>query len=101
VFEHVFFFLLLATGAFLALRLGWGIGHARWFGVKLGLVVLLLIPLEGMHAYVCHVWLAVSPELPRELGRALGMREMIRTLEIVLLVPAIFVLVWLSLARPF
>lgn len=105
--EHAAFAVLLASGALLAWRLGWGVSHARWFGIKVGLVIFLLVPLEGMHAWVCHAWIArgleetPSPPFSRDLLRGVGMEEIIRTLEVVLLGVAVPLVVWLSLARPF
>jgi hypothetical protein len=39
-----------ATWALIRRRLGWALTHPRWFGVKVGLVAFLFIPLEAMHA---------------------------------------------------
>lgn len=105
--EHAALAVALASGLLLMLRLDWGVGHARWFGVKLGLVAFLLVPLEGMHAYVCHVWIArglhqtAAPPFAKDLRRGLGMEAMVRTLEALLLAPGVPALAWLSLAKPF
>jgi hypothetical protein len=105
--EHVSLAVCLLSGVLLMSQLGWGLGRARWLGVKLGLVVFLVLPLESMHAYVCHAWLArglrltPSPPFARELTRGAGMEEMIRTLQLVLLGVGVPLLVWLSVAKPF
>jgi len=107
VLEHVSLALALGSGLALMRRLGWTLGHARWFGVKLGLVAFLVLPLESMHAYVCHVWIARGldqtrePPFAKDLVRGIGMEEMVRTLELLLLGAGVPLLVWLSLARPF
>ena len=101
------FAVLLAAGLLLMQHRGWGLGHARWLGVKVGLVAFLFLPLQAMHAYVCHAWIArglrqtAAPPFSKDLVRGLGMEEMIRTLEVVLLGVAIPLLVWLSVAKPF
>jgi hypothetical protein len=86
---------------------GWRLGYPRWLSIKLGLVVFLLVPLEGMHAWVNHVWLARAlrardsgAPLSRDLDRGLGMDDMVRTLAALLLAVALPVIAWLSLARP-
>ena len=105
--EHAALALVLLSGLFLMWARGWGIGHPRWLAVKLGLVLFLLLPLEGMHAYVAHVWvrrgLRQTPQPPyaRDLRRGLAMDEMVRTLWLVLLGPGVPLLVWLSLRKPF
>ena len=104
--EHVGLALALASGYALTRLLGWGLGHARWFGVKLGLVAFLVVPLEGMHAYICHVWIARGllqtrePPFSKDLLRGIGMEEMVRTLELPLLGIGVPLLVWLSVAQP-
>ena len=105
--EQAGFVLALLSGAFLMQSYGWGPTHARWLGVKLGLVVLLLVPLEGMHAWITHAWIApglrtsVGNAFAKELVRGLGVEEMLRTLELVLLLPGVPLLVWLSVRKPF
>jgi hypothetical protein len=105
--EHVCLLLLLGSGAALMWQRGWGLGQARWLGVKLGLVVFLLVPLEGIHAYVGHVWirrgLRQTATLPysKDLRRGLGMDEMIRTLSLLLLGLAVPLMIWLSVVKPF
>lgn len=85
---------------------GWGLSHARWLGVKVGLVAFLFVPLQVMHAYVCHVWIArglgqtSAPPYAKDLVRGLGMEEMIRTLEAVLFGAAVPLVIWLSVCRP-
>ena len=86
---------------------GWRLDHPRWLGLKLGLVVFLVVPLEAMHAYIAHVWIArglrqtSAPPFAKDLVRGLGVEEMIRTLAIPLFALALPLIVWLSLARPF
>ena len=105
--EHALLALALATGLALMIGRGWAPRHARWFGLKLGLVVFLLIPLEGMHAYVCHVWIdrglreTAAPPFAKDLARGIGMEDMLRALAIPLLGFAIPLLVWLSVFKPF
>lgn len=96
----------MAAGAFLMVHRGWGMGHARWLGVKVGLVAFLFLPLQAMHAYVCHVWVSRglgqtrAAPYAKDLVRGLGMEEMIRTLEAVLFGVAVPLVIWLSLRRP-
>lgn len=84
-----------------------GVGRARWLLLKLGLVVFLVIPLEAMHAFIAHVWIArglaetAAPPLAKTLERGLGIEEMIRTLEIPLFGVGLPLLLWLSFRRPF
>lgn len=107
VMEHAALVLALASGLLLMRSLGWGLGHARWLGVKLGLVTFLVVPLEAMHAYICHAWIArglqqtQAPPFSKDLVRGIGMEEMVRTLELLLLGIAVPALLWLSLAKPF
>ncbi len=86
---------------------GWGLGRARWLAVKLGLVAFLIVPLEAIHAYACHGWIAPglrgsrSPPFSKQLERGTGMEEMIRALALPLLGVGLPLLLWLSLAKPF
>lgn len=102
--EQTAFLAALGTGLALMLLRGWGPGQARWFGLKLGLVAFLLVPLEAMHAWVAQWW--IRPGLregpgSRALERGIGMDEMLRALALPLLALAVPLLLWLSLARPF
>jgi hypothetical protein len=105
--EHTLLALALASGLAMMLGRGWFPGRARWFGLKLGLVVFLLIPLEAMHAYVCHVWIGrglretAAPPFAKDLARGIGMEDMLRALAIPLLGLAVPLLVWLSVFKPF
>jgi hypothetical protein len=105
--EHASFLLVLISGFALMRALGWPASHGRWLGVKLGLTALLLLPLEGMHAWVVHVWIArglretETPPFSRTLERAIGMEEMLRAIALPLLALAVPLLVWLSVAKPF
>jgi hypothetical protein len=105
--EHVAFVAALAAGfALLALR-HWGLGHARWLAVKIGLTVFLLVPLEAMHGWIWHAWIArglaqtAAPPFSKDLQRGIGMDDMLRALGAPLLAAAVPLLVWLSLRRPF
>lgn len=95
--EHGSLALGLLAGALLARELGWGIGRARWFDLKLGLVAFLLLPLEGMHAYVCHALILGGERR----DRGFRIEEMLRTLEGVVLFPGVVLIVWLSHVKPF
>jgi len=105
--EQAAFALLLLSGALLMQSYGWSPTRARWLGVKLGLVVFLFVPLEGMHGWIAHAWIAPGLRasgggaFAKALVRGLGVEEMIRTLELVLLTPAVALLVWLSVWKPF
>jgi hypothetical protein len=89
-------------------RLGWSPAWPRWFGVKLGLVLFLVIPLEAFQAWVGLAWLAPgleetgpAPPFSRRLERALSMQDMLWALSGLLLGVAVPALFWLSFARPF
>lgn len=105
--EHALLALALASGLAIMIGRDWFPGRARWFGLKLGLVVFLLIPLEAMHAYVSHFWIArglretVAPPFSKDLARGIGMEDMLRALAIPLLGLAVPLLVWLSWFKPF
>jgi len=105
--EHTALALALLTGVALLRLHGWGLGHARWLALKLGLVAFLVVPLEGFHAYVCHVWLAralrrtSAPPFARDLERGIGVDEMMRAIAAPLLGLGIPVILWLSVAKPF
>ena len=105
--EHACLALALAAGlALMALR-GWGLGRARWLGLKLGLVAFLLVPLEAMHVWVAHSWIArglretAAPPFAKDLARGIGMEDMLRALAIPLLGIAVPLLLWLSFFKPF
>ena len=104
--RHVFLALALLVGLALLAGLGPAASRAAWLHLKLGLVAFLVVPLEGMHAYVCHVWIArgqretAAPPFSKDLVRGLGMEEMVRALEVPLLGLCVPLLVWLSLAKP-
>jgi hypothetical protein len=103
--EHATLLLALVLGGALMLLRGWGIGHARWFGAKLGLVAFLIVPLEALHAWICHGWIepglaqTAAPPYTRTLERGLGMDEMLRSLALPLLALGLPVLLWLSLSQ--
>jgi hypothetical protein len=96
--EHVSLLIALALGAGLTLALGWGLGHARWFGAKLGLVLFLVLPMEGIHAYASFLLARAEGRLQE---RGFSVEEMIRTLEAVVLLPALAFMAWASLTHPF
>lgn len=106
--EHGALAAALLTGFALMALHGWRLGYPRWLSIKLGLVLFLLLPLEGMHAWVNHVWIAralprqpPSPApLSRELDRWTSMDDMVRTLAALLLGVALPLIVWLSVMRP-
>ena len=104
--EHGAFVLALAAGLALLWHRHWGLGHARWLAVKIGLTVFLLVPLEAMHAWIAHVWIArglgqtPAPPLAKDLVRGIGMDDMLRALAAPLLLIAVPLLVWLSLRKP-
>jgi hypothetical protein len=99
--------LALASGLLLLQASAPGVGRARWLLLKLGLVVFLILPLEAMHAFIVHVWIArglaetQAPPFSRMLERGLGVEEMIRTLEVPLFGVGLPLLLWLSFNRPF
>lgn len=105
--EHASFLVALASGALLMGHRGWGLGHARWLALKLGLVLFLVVPLEAMHAYIAHVWIArglrqtEAPPHAKDLERGLGIEEMLRALAVPLFGLGLPLLLWLSLAKPF
>lgn len=108
VVEHAALALVLASGYALLRHNGWGLGHARWLALKVGLVAFLVVPLEAFHAYVCHSRMArglrqagASSSLPKDLERAIGMDDMIRTIAVPLLGLGLPLILWLSLAKPF
>ena len=88
-------------------RLGWSPAWPRWFGLKLGLVLFLIIPLEAFQAWVGLAWFGPgleeteAPPFSRRLERALSMQDMLWALSALLLGVAVPSLVWLSVARPF
>ena len=104
--EHAAFVLALAAGAALLLHRHWGLGHARWLAVKVGLTLFLLVPLEAMHAWIAHVWIArglrqtSAPPLSKDLVRGIGMDDMLRALAAPLLLASVPRLAWLSLRKP-
>jgi hypothetical protein len=104
--EQSAFALLLLSGVALMQLYGWSLTHGRWLGVKVGLVTFLPLPLEGMHAWIAHAWIGPGLResrdgaLAQSLVRGLGVEEMIRALELLLLTPGVPLLVWLSVAKP-
>ncbi len=105
--EHLGLAVALAAGFALLQARGWGVGRARWLGLKLGLTLFLILPLEGMHAWVCHVWISrglrqtAAPPFSKDLQRAIGMDDMIRALAAPLLGVGVPLIVWLSIKHPF
>jgi hypothetical protein len=105
--EHLALVVALASGVWLMDALGLRLGQRRWLDLKLGLVVFLVLPLEGLHAWVNHAWIArglratTAPPFARDLERGIGLDDMVRTLSGVLLGIALPLLVWLSVREPF
>ena len=105
VLEHVSLAVLLLSGLVLMQLLGVRAG-VRWLALKLGIVAFLVAPLEAMHAYIAHVWIArglrqtAAPPFSRDLTRGISVQRMILALALPLLGLAVPLLVWLSLARP-
>jgi hypothetical protein len=105
--EHVALVLGLGSGWLLMQALGLDVGQRRWLDVKLGLVAFLVLPLEAMHAWVSHGWIArglratPAPPLGRVLERGIAMDDIVRTLTAVLLGAGVPLLVWLSVKKPF
>src|SRR5260370_40247945 len=105
--EHASLLLLLVSGLLLMRQRGWGLGHARWLLAKLGLVALLVVPLEAFHAWIAHVWIArglrqtPAPPFSKDLARGVAVQEMSPTLAVPLPGTALPLLLRLSLARPF
>jgi hypothetical protein len=104
--EHAAFVVALAAGVALLLHRHWGLGHARWLAVKIGLTLFLLVPLEAMHAWIAHSWIArglaqtAAPPLSKDLVRGIGMDDMLRALAAPLLLASVPLLAWLSLRKP-
>ena len=67
----------------------------------------LVLPLEAIHAYISHRWLArglrqtAAPPFSKDLERAIGMDDMVRALAVPLLGLGLPLIIWLSMARPF
>ena len=105
--EHLALAAALGSGGWWMAALGLDLGQHRWLDVKLGLVAFLVLPLEGMHAWVAHGWIARglretrTPPFSRTLERGIGMDDMVRALSALLLGIAVPLLAWLSLAEPF
>ena len=107
--EHAALAAALLTGFALMALHGWRPGYPRWLGIKLGLVVFLLLPLEA-HARLGQPRAGSRARLPRqppppaplstELDRWIGMDDMVRTLAALLFGLALPLIVWLSVARP-
>ena len=105
--EHLAFLLGLGAGVALLLHRHWGLGHARWLAVKIGLTLFLLVPLEAMHAWIAHGWIArglrqttSGPPFSKDLVRGVGMDDMLRALAAPLLAASVPLLAWLSLRKP-
>jgi hypothetical protein len=105
--EHVALVLALVAGWLLMRAMGLDVGQRRWLDAKLGLVAFLVLPLESMHAWVSHGWIArglretPAPPLGRVLARGIAMDDIVRTLTAVLLGAGVPLLVWLSVKKPF
>ena len=70
-------------------------------------MVFLVLPLEAMHAYVAHVWIArgigrsSGDSLSKDFSRGVAVEEMLRTIGLPLLGIGVGLILWLSLRRPF
>jgi hypothetical protein len=106
VVEHVAFALAIGSALVLLGLRGWSFTRAPWLGLKVGLVAGLLLPLEAMHAWICHWWVAPgldetpAPPASKRLQRGIGMDEMLRSMAIPLLFLSLPLLVWLSITQP-
>jgi hypothetical protein len=107
VVEHVALAAALLSGYLLMASHGWGLGYARWLAVKVGLTLFLFVPLEAMHVWVCHGWIArglretSEPPFSKDLARGIGMDDMVRALAIPLFGLAVPLMIWLAVAHPF
>jgi len=54
IIEHVAFPLLLATGVLMVWLAGWSWREVNWLSVKLGIVLLVFVPLEIIDYYLSH-----------------------------------------------
>lgn len=52
--EHVAYPMLLLTGALLFIAGGWG-PHAGWLMLKLAIVIVVTVPMEGIDYYISHL----------------------------------------------
>jgi hypothetical protein len=104
--EHAAFVIALAAGVGLLVQRHWGLGHARWLAVKIGLTLFLLVPLEAMHAWIAHGWIAPglrqtdAPPFSTDLLRGIAKDDMRRALAAPLLAARLPLLTWLSLRKP-
>jgi len=105
--HHLAALAAFGSGWFLMRLRGWSFGYPRWLAVKIGRTLLLLLPLVGMHAWVCRRWIAPGiAEAARtggskRLARGLSMDEMLRAIGVPLVALAAALMFWLSLSRPF
>jgi hypothetical protein len=105
--EHVLLLLALASGYWLMQQQGLGPTRARWLALKLGLVAFLVVPMEAMHAFIAHGWVArglrrtAQPPFDKELLRGLGVEEMLRALAVPLFGLGLPLILWLSFRKPF
>lgn len=104
---HVALGVGLASGWALMLHRGWSFGHPGWLGVKLGLTLAVVAPLEALHVWVTHVWIrkglaqTATPPFSNDLRRAIGVEDMLGMLALPLYGLALPLILWLSLTRPF
>lgn len=97
----------LGTGVLLAHASGYSFGHPRWLGVKVGLTLALVLPLESLHAWVTHGWMrqglreTAAPPFSKDLRRAAGIEDMLWALALPLYGLALPLMAWLSRSRPF
>ncbi len=97
----------LGSGLLLVRWNGFGFGHPRWLGVKVGLTLALILPLESLHAWVTYGWMRIglretlAPPFSKDLRRAAGIEDMLWALALPLYGLALPLMFWLSRTRPF
>lgn len=104
VLEHVAFPLLLLTGLLMVWLADWPWREVNWLGLKLGIVLLIFLPMEVVDYYISH--LGGNKRRIRAAGNAQRYEKMIRfhwqffrvsTPLIVVFVPLVF---YLAVAKP-
>ena len=104
--EQAALLLLVASGLLAMRALGWSFGWPRWLGVKAGLTGFLLLPLGVLQAIAVHGFVAQGSRRAGAAGarlveRGLALERMVRTLQLVLGLPALLLCAWLAWTRPF
>ncbi len=106
VLEQAALLLLVASGLLAMRAFGWSFGWPRWLGLKAGLTGFLLLPLGVLQAIAVHGFVAEGGRRAGAAGarlveRGLALERMVRTLQLVLGLPALLLCAWLARARPF